>query len=282
MTLLQVEEVLTALMLDAAMDTSRTLASGQILLLIAKAHHWLYKTLGLTWTIEATRAGLYLVTNAGVRNVDASSSTASIALDGSSAGENKVTYTGGAAADTIKGSLNGDLLTGNGGNDTITGGLAADTINVGGGSNSVVFTSGLSIDKITSYTANDVGAFDLSELETDGAVEANETLNFVTASGTSVLAGDSIGMQTISGPTTLATTTNVLKYTHFSVTNASALETRLETQSIITSNAALNENDAFLIQYMNYDSNTYSYAIAHIEDAGVGQAQTSQAGKLQI
>ena len=43
-------------------------------------------------TIEATRAGLYLVTNAGVRNVDASSSTASIALDGSSAGENKVTY----------------------------------------------------------------------------------------------------------------------------------------------------------------------------------------------
>ena len=77
-------------------------------------------------------------------------------------------------------------------------------------------------------------------------------------------------MQTISGPTTLAATTNVLKYTHFSVANAAALETRLETQSIITSNAALNENDAFLIQYINYNSNTYSYAIAHIEDAGVG------------
>ena len=98
----------------------------------------------------------------------------------------------------------------------------------------------------------------------------NETLNFVTASGIDVLAGDSIGMQTVNGPITLDTTTNVLKYTHFSVPNAAALETRLETQSIITSNAALDENDAFLIQYINFDSNTYSYAIAHLEDAGIG------------
>ena len=134
-------------------------------------------------------------------------------MDGSAAGLHTVNYSGGSAGDTIKGGPSEDSLKGNGGNDTITGGLAADNISVGGGSNTIVFTSGLSIDTISRFTTDDVGAFDLSELEEEDAVEANEELNFVNGSNTSVLSDDIISMQTINGAITLAAETNVLNYT---------------------------------------------------------------------
>ena len=60
-----------------------------------------------------------------------------------------------------------------------------------------------------------------------------------------------------------------LNYLEAAVANA-ALETALEQNGgKITTNAALDENDAFVIQYKDSDTNTYSYAIAHLEDAGV-------------
>ena len=209
--------------------------------------------------MKALRAGVYVVATAGgVRNIDASASTGSIALDGSSAGENIVRYEGGSGADTIKGSLASDVLIGNDGNDTITGGLSADTINVGGGANSVVFTSGLTADQISGYTSNDNGSFDLSDLETRGAVELGETLDFVTGSNISVSAGDTIYMQNINGAIVLSATTNVLNYLEAAVANAAALETALEESGgKITTNAALEENDAFIIQYQDSDTNAY-------------------------
>ena len=111
--------------------------------------------------------------------------------------------------------VGGDALTGNSGNDSITGGLAADTINVGGGINTVVFTSGLTIDTISGYTGDDIGAFDLSELEADDAVEDGETIDFVNGSSSSMLDGAVIEIQSISGagPTTLGSSTNVIHYT---------------------------------------------------------------------
>ncbi len=225
-------------------------------------------------TLYATRAGAYItVTGAGERTVDASTSTAALILDGSGAVANKVTYTGGSGGDSIVGGSSGDALTANDGNDTITGGLAADTINVGAGSNNVIFTSGLTTDVITGYTSDDIGAFDLSALETADAVEASETLDFVNGANLSVLADDTINMQTVSGAVTLLATTNVLNYTEAAVADAAALETALEASSgIITTNGALAENDAFVVQYIDSDTNTYSYAIAHVEDAGVNAA----------
>ena len=52
--------------------------------------------------------------------------------------------------------------------------------------------------------------------------------------------------------------------------NAGALETALEGgggAGIITTNGALAANDAFIIQYQNSNTSTYSYAIANVESA---------------
>ena len=221
-------------------------------------------------TLKATRRGAYVVATAGVRTVNASTSTSSVTLNGSAAGENQVTYTAGTGDDTIMGGAGNDILTGNDGNDSITGGLGTDTIDVGNGTNSVVFTGGLTADAIVNYTSDDIGVFDLSELETANVVENGETLDFVTGINISVAPGESISMQTVNGATVLSASTNVLNYTEQAVANAAALETALETGGgIITTNGALAENDAFVIQYKNSNTNTYSYAIAHLEDTGV-------------
>ena len=110
-----------------------------------------------TVILKALRAGVYVVAAAGgVRNINASTSTGSLTLDGSGAGENIVRYEGGFGDDTIKGSLASDVLIGNDGNDIITGGLSTDTIIVGDGANSVVFTSGITADQISGYTSDDI------------------------------------------------------------------------------------------------------------------------------
>ena len=76
-------------------------------------------------------------------------------------------------------------------------------------------------------------------------------------------------MQNISTSTSILPSTNVLNYTAFAVANALELETRLENNEIITSNRILAENDAFVIQYKNSATSTYSYAVAYIEGAPV-------------
>lgn len=229
-----------------------------------------------TVTLTATRPGAFVVAFAGgERSVDASSSTASVGLRGTAVTANKVTYTGGSGGDTIHGGNAGDVLSGNDGNDTITGGLAADTINVGNGTNTVVFTGGLTVDAISGFTSDDIGAFDLSDLETADKVVNSVTLDFVTGANTSVLADDTISMQTISGASALAAQTNLQAATnvlHYAVdggvANAAALELALETGGgIITSNGALAANDAFVVQYKDSNTNTYSYAIAHLQNS---------------
>ena len=76
-------------------------------------------------------------------------------------------------------------------------------------------------------------------------------------------------MQNISTSTSILPSTNVLNYTAFAVANALELETRLENNEIITSNRILAENDAFVIQYKNSVTSTYSYAVAYIEGSPV-------------
>ena len=102
------------------------------------------------------------------------------------------------------GGAGGDVLTGNGGNDSIIGGLSADTINVGDGTNVVVFTNGLTVDTISEYSSDDIGSFDLSELEQPNAVINGRTLDFVYGSSTSIVAGDEINIQEVNGITTIS------------------------------------------------------------------------------
>ena len=166
-----------------------------------------------TVTVRATRAGVFIIATTGERTVDGSTSTGSLYMDGSAAGLNTVNYIGGSAGDTIKGGPGQDFLKGNGGNDTITGGLSADNINLGEGSNTVVFTNGITIDNISTFTADDIGAFSLAELEKDDMVEVNEELDFVNGSNMSVLSSDAINVQTINGSSALKAETNVLSYT---------------------------------------------------------------------
>ena len=223
-----------------------------------------------TVTVNATRAGAFVVvTVAGQCTVDASDSTKSVGLQGIGAAENSVSLTGGLGGDTIDGSAASDQLIGNQGNDTITGGLSSDTIHVGSGDDTVVFTSGLSVDTILEYDSTDIGSFDLTKLEEANAVVDGETIDFVTGANTSVVANDLISMQAISGNTTLLATTNVLNYTASTAADAAALENKLENNDIVTTNRSLAENDAFVIQYKDSDTNMYSYAIAYIETAGV-------------
>jgi Ca2+-binding RTX toxin-like protein len=227
-----------------------------------------------TVTLTATKTGATVTATAGARTLTAATSTAAVNLDGSSAGANIVTYTGGTGNDTIKGGAGADVLGGTSGNDTITGGLLADAITLGTGANQVVFTGGLTIDAVDGFSADDVGAFDLSELETAGATHAGETLDFVTGGAVSVSAGDTISMlSVVDGGTTLLAATNVLNYTSSGVANAAALKAKFEASSgIITTNAALAENDAFLVQYLDSDTSDYSYAVGSLKDAGVNAA----------
>ena len=234
-----------------------------------------------TVTVRATRAGVFIIATTGERTVDGSTSTGSLYMDGSAAGVNTVNYTGGSAGDTIIGGPGQEFLKGNGVNDTITGGLSADNINLGEGSNTVVFTNGITIDNISTFTADDIGAFSLAELEKDDMVEVNEELDFVNGSNMSVLSSDAINVQTINSSSTLRAETNVLSYTGSPLANGDALETALEVNGgIITTDGALEENDAFVIQYLDSDTNTYSFAIAHIEDDPV--PSSTQISKWEV
>ena len=232
--------------------------------------------------LQSSAPNAIVVADLGIRTVDASTSTFGVWLNGNNAGTNKVTYIGGSSNDTIYGGIGNDDLTGNAGNDTFKGGLGADTIAIGNGANTVIFTSGLSIDEISGYTGDDIGSFDLSELESNNAVTNGATLDFVTGSGggNPILAGDTINIQELSGSTTLLATTNVLSYTQSPVANAAALETALQASGgIITTGAALEQNDAFVIQYQSSNTSTSTFAIAHLE-ANVGISTQIAPGKL--
>ena len=82
-------------------------------------------------------------------------------------------------------------------------------------------------------------------------------------------------MKTISGSTILSANTNVLNYTAASVSNAAGLEAALEAgPGIIKTDGALAENDAFIIQYQDLETNQYSYAVAFIDGGGGVAANT--------
>ena len=235
----------------------------------------IYNTGTDTVTLQSSSHNAYVVATAGgVRTVDATSSTYGVTLDGRNAGANKVTYTGGSGNDSILGGDEGDALTGNDGNDTFTGGLLVDTIAVGGGTNTIVFTDGLAIDIITGFTADDIGAYDLSALETANAVAGSTTIDFVNGAGSSVLLSDNISVQSFGGSITLQADTNVLNYTT-PVADAASLELALENNAngIVTSNGQLAQNDAFVIQYRDSDTSTYSFAIAHLQSGVAASTQ---------
>jgi S-layer protein len=163
--------------------------------------------------------------------------------------------------------------------NTIRGGLGADqivlteTAGTVSAADTVVFTSGLSIDAVTGFNvADDIAAFDLSDLETANAVFAGATLDFVNGDATSVAAGATITVQAVAANFTLGATTNVLNYTAATVANAAALETALEALTITNGANALAVNDSFVIQYTQTTTNAQMLAVATVTNVTAGGA----------
>jgi hypothetical protein len=196
---------------------------------------------------------------------DATATTTSAAMDTVSGIEN---VTGGAGVDYIVGTSGNNVLTGEAGADyisggagadTITGGLAADTILLGASdavSDSVVFTSGLTIDAVSNFeTGVDKATFDISSLETAAAVIAGSTHNLIDGDGTDITDASSGVILAIAGAAvTLTQTATVLNYTAATVANAAALETALEVGGgVITTEATtgVTAKDAMLAMYDN-------------------------------
>jgi hypothetical protein len=113
----------------------------------------------------------------------------------------------------------------------------------------VVFTSGLSIDTVTGFNvADDVAAFDLSDLETADAVIAATTLDLVGGTGVSIAAGDTVTVQTISANAQTLTAANAFVWTVGTAADAAALETAFEAAAI-NAGGALAVGDSFVVQY---------------------------------
>ena len=71
-----------------------------------------------------------------------------------------------------------------------------------------IVTDGLAID-ITGFTVDDIGAYDLSALETATAVAGSTTIDFVNGAGSSVLLRTILVFK-VGGSITLQADTNVL------------------------------------------------------------------------
>ena len=67
---------------------------------------------------------------------------------------------------------------------------------------------------------------------------------------------------------------NVLSYTT-PVADADSLELALENNAngLVTTSVALAQNDAFIIQYQDSDTSTYSFAIAHLQSSVSANSQ---------
>ena len=100
-----------------------------------------------------------------------------------------------------------DTITTGGLADTIKGGLGADTISGGGGADVFIVNGGLTVTTVGDFTAeSDELHFDLSEIETSGAVEASTAFDYITiaaagAAPTSTVAATTVAVATVAGAT---------------------------------------------------------------------------------
>ncbi len=145
---------------------------------------------------------------------------------------------GGAGTDTIVGAAGADSLNGGDDADILQGDAGADTITTGNGADTVVLTtvaaSSANADTVSDFTAGSGGdqlEMDLSALETSGATDSDEAVNFVELNdGSAVLESDTVSIQEISstaGATTVTANVNALAIIG-TVATTGALETLLE------------------------------------------------------
>jgi Ca2+-binding RTX toxin-like protein len=229
-----------------------------------------------------------LQSNAAKVDIDVSSATSTVTgfwLLGDNAGAEKLI--GSNQADTINGQAGNDTLSGGAGSDTLTGGTGADSIVAGEGADSIfggtgidtitltettsavdaiVVSSGLTIDTVTGFAAGtDKVHFDISLMETSGAVLTGVTQDYVEIFDNLSAPTAAITTQTLTGAATASDAVGMflidLGATKFA--NAAAAVDALEASNAAALTFAGNivADDAFLIAYEN---NTSGVNIASI------------------
>jgi hypothetical protein len=202
---------------------------------------------------------------------------------------------GGAGADVLDGAGGADSITGGEGADQITGGLGADSIiltETTAAKDTVVVTSGLTVDTVTGYTAGSAATsdeldLDYSELVTAGAVIAAKTLDFVEIfDNNSLTNASTTALQTLTGAATAVDAANLflldLGTTKFA--NAAAAVDALEAggAAALTFAGNIAANDAFVFAYEN-TSGGVTVAVANFvaADDNSGGAAATGAGNLE-
>ncbi len=199
-----------------------------------------------TGTIDNMNGGTIQL-GTGNDTVDTTGSAASAMTIQGGAGNDTLTGAGGAdtiqgaaGTDTLIGAAGADTLAGGDDNDTIQGDGSSDTITTGNGADTVVLTTvaadAANADTVSDFTAGSGGdqlEMDISALETSGATDANEAVNFVELQdGSAVVDTDSVVIQELTldaaaGAVATVANTNVFVVIG-TVASTSVLETALE------------------------------------------------------
>ena len=199
-----------------------------------------------TATIDNMNGGTIQL-GTGNDTVDTTGSAASAMVIQGGAGNDTLTGAGGSdnilggrGTDTLVGAAGADMLSGGDDNDTIQGDGSSDTITTGNGADTVVLTTvaadSANADTISDFTAGSGGDqldMDISALETSGATDANEAVNFVELQdGSAVVDTDSVVIQELTldaaaGAVATVANTNVFVVIG-TVASTSVLETALE------------------------------------------------------
>ena len=235
-------------------------------------------------SLSITANSSLTITNAlestDIVEVDASASTGDVSVSIGNAtsdasmvgGEGDDVLTGGAGEDDIDGGIGDDTLTGGADADVLTGGDDSDTFvatTVGG--------SSLNADAIVDFTPDsggDIFAFDLSALETAGAVDADEVIDFTElADGTSVAAADAITIHECTvagGACTPAANANVIVMIGGTIGSTALLETALEAgggSPLVIALAGGDVTSAFPVVYTDGSDSFVAVCFAETETA---------------
>jgi Ca2+-binding RTX toxin-like protein len=254
-------------------------------------------------SVETLAAGTAATTNAISITLEASAfatagiRTVSLAADTNATGTNVVNVSalGSAQAVTIVGSAGIDEITGGAGADSIQGGLGADVIIAGAGADTinltestpardaVHLTSGLTTDTINGFAVGGSGSgdtvlFDISDLQTSGAVVAGVTLKLADTDGSTQIVAGTATVQSITGASILGASNTALVVTGTYASTAALIDAlgaggSSAARQLTTGASGVSANDAVPIVWSD-GSKTYVGLLRFVNGVAGGNAVT--------